>query len=114
MYKEMLDSQLIINQKYKKDNMERSFYQGNYSPQADAHIMPIIDNKKPDNMESSFVYQIANSKVEDRGVNLPSLKDKNTYYRGSSKFIKIDEPVMPNIKRKHVRTEQIDEESDED
>jgi len=50
-------------------------------------------------------------KLPSKKVNLPALTDKNTLYRGSSRFIKVDEPSsVHKNKKRHVQTELIEEE----
>jgi hypothetical protein len=40
---------------------------------------------------------------------LPSIKDKNTYYQGSSKFIKVDAAEQEKPKKPQIRTEMAEE-----
>lgn len=45
-------------------------------------------------------------------VNLPVLKDRNTYLKGESKFVVV-EPTVQKPAKKHFKTELIEEDEDD-
>lgn len=56
------------------------------------------------NIDNSFVSNMSNSREHIKAINLPPLHDKNTYYRGSSKFIVVEDSVVPFMKKKTIKT----------
>jgi hypothetical protein len=55
---------------------------------------------------------MAASREQDKRVYLPLLKDKNVLIRGTSRFIKVDEPAKQDRRVRHVKTEQIEEDDE--
>jgi hypothetical protein len=52
---------------------------------------------------------VSRVKNKSKQINLPAIKDKNTYYQGSSKFIKVEDPRPKPPSQSPFHPEMLDE-----
>lgn len=57
---------------------------------------------------------VSRVKNKSNHINLPAIKDKNTYYQGSSKFIKVEDPKPKPASQSPFHTEMLEEDDDLD
>ncbi len=88
IYKEMLDNQIIMNEQYRKGHSPQH-KERDLSQLTEQNFIPTLIHRPNLQMEDSIVRDLDPKPEKSRSRFLPLLKDKHTFYRGSSKYLKV-------------------------